>query len=213
MKFLPKWVAATLLAFLFGATVLVRLIEYSVLQNRAAEAAIRLGAFKKRDRRELYEFLSHIRDMPQVRAFLDMVAWAEGTTRIDESGYRVQYSHRSFSCLERHPSQVVIAPSSDELLKSSASGRYQFLTGTWCEVSRVLSLSDFSAKNQDIAALYLIYKARALSDLLQGRIERVIAKTSRIWASFPGAPYGQPTHPRSELIACFYWGYWKDLCT
>ncbi|MBN2267547.1 MAG: glycoside hydrolase family 104 protein [Candidatus Babeliaceae bacterium] len=145
---------------------------------------------------------------PQVEAFLDMISWAEGTAiQYGNNSYKMQYANGSFTELTNHPQRVISAPFAHRHLSSSASGRYQFLAATWNEVAAALDLADFSPQNQDLAALFLIYRANALLDVIELRIKSAIAKTSRIWASFPGAPYGQPTHPSEELITYFYWRY------
>ncbi|MDR3534030.1 MAG: hypothetical protein P4L90_26120, partial [Rhodopila sp.] len=89
---------------------------------------------------------------------------------------------------------------------STASGRYQFTTGTWAEVSSKLGLKDFSPVSQDRAAWYLAAReyqqktGRDLqSDLKAGGHESNIALAlNGRWPSLPGgsqyrgAPNGVP---------------------
>ena len=42
---------------------------------------------------------------------------------------------------------------------------------------------------------------QALEDLQQGRIERAISRCRNIWASLPGAGYGQHEHSLDKLVA------------
>jgi hypothetical protein len=60
-------------------------------------------------------------------------------------------------------------------------------------------LPDFSPASQDRLAIQLIRERGALEDLQQGRIERAIYRCRNIWASLPGAGYGQ--HSLDKLVA------------
>ena len=64
-----------------------------------------------------------------------------------------------------------------------------------------LKLPDFGPESQDKWAIQLIKERRALPDIEAGRIESAIAKCRNIWASLPGAGYGQPEHKIEKLIA------------
>ena len=141
---------------------------------------------------------------PQRRALLDTIRYAEGTWKGGSSeGYRVLYGGGLFSSLERHPEITV-----RRRYTSAAAGAYQFLPATWREASRKLALQDFSAPNQDQAALYLVERRGALAAVdRSGLGGTVLAQLSREWASLPashgGSYYGQPVKSRQELIA-FY---------
>ena len=63
-----------------------------------------------------------------------------------------------------------------------------------------MHLKNFLPRNQDRAALQLIYERQALEDLKKGKFPIVLKKTATVWASFPDAPYGQPTQRYSDLI-------------
>ncbi|CAH2785538.1 MAG: Phage lysozyme R (EC [uncultured Caballeronia sp.] len=79
-------------------------------------------------------------------------------------------------------------------LYSSAAGRYQFLRTHWVHYRDQLKLPDFSPLSQDLWAIQLIRERSALADIRDLRIREAISRCSNIWASFPGAGYGQPEH-------------------
>lgn len=133
------------------------------------------------------------------RAFLDMIAYAEGTLR---HGYNTAFGGGFIPSLADHPR--VLRPFTNqrgEKLKTSAAGRYQFLARTWDELAAKLNLPDFGPASQDTAALELIRQRGALNDVRAGRTEAAIAKCATTWASLPGAGYAQPERKLSTLIA------------
>lgn len=134
------------------------------------------------------------------RAFLDMLAYAEGTSGPD--GYRTMFGGRLFDSFADHPR--VYTPFTNgrgERLTSSAAGRYQFLARTWDTLQRRLGLPDFGPASQDAAALELVRERGALNDVRAGRLATAIAKVAPIWASMPGAGYAQPEKKLPTLIA------------
>lgn len=136
------------------------------------------------------------------RAFLDMIAYSEGTA--GPNGYRTMFGGTLTDSLADHPRQFFSF--TDKLgrnLKTSAAGRYQFLSRTWDELAKALSLPDFGPDSQDAAALELIRRRGALKDVDAGRISAAIAKCSPIWASMPGAGYAQPERKLNTLLASY----------
>lgn len=127
---------------------------------------------------------------PNVQAFLAVIRAGEGTA--GENGYRTRFGGGLFDSFADHPGGTVSAKSGGRVLVSSAAGAFQHLIGTWRECQAALGLPDFSPASQDLAAVFLINRRRALADVLAGRIEAAIAKCNREWASLPGSPYGQP---------------------
>ena len=123
------------------------------------------------------------------RAFLDTIAFAEGTQNPD--GYRTMFTGAIFEGFDRHPDIV----NESNGLRSTAAGRYQFLTTTWDS----LNLPDFSPENQDTGAIELIRRRSALTDVQAGNFETAVNKVALEWASMPGSPYGQPTKTMDEL--------------
>lgn len=133
-------------------------------------------------------------DNPQearnIQAFLDMISYAEGTDRYgDERGYNVLVGGELFQSYEDHPNVLVDLPRYG--IKSTAAGRYQILHRYWKHYKKQLDLPDFSPPCQDAYAVQQIKERRAYDDVKAGRIEGAIEKCSNIWASFPGANYGQ----------------------
>ncbi|MGL5082039.1 MAG: DUF2272 domain-containing protein [Microcoleaceae cyanobacterium] len=130
---------------------------------------------------------------PNIRAFLDTIAHAEGT--YDPEGYRIMFGGNRFDSFGAHPN--VRVPFGDTY--STAAGRYQFLNSTWDDLVSALGLSDFSPENQDLAAVQLIKGEGAFEDVEAGKFEEAAGKVANIWASFPGAGYGQPEKNLQEL--------------
>ena len=62
-------------------------------------------------------------------------------------------------------------------------------------------LKDFSPKSQDAVALQQIKERGALPMIDRGDIRQAIDRCSNIWASLPGAGYGQFEHKADSLIA------------
>jgi muramidase (phage lysozyme) len=136
------------------------------------------------------------------RAFLDMIAYAEGTN--GPNGYRTLFGGGLFDSMADHPR--VYKPFTNgrgETLRSSAAGRYQFLVKTWDTLRGRLDLPDFGPASQDSAALELIRERGALNDVRAGRTSAAIAKIAPIWASMPGAGYAQPEKKITALLAQF----------
>lgn len=76
-------------------------------------------------------------------------------------------------------------------LYSTASGRYQFMLRDWLHYKTLLHLRDFGPESQDQWALQLIRERGALGDIDDGHFTIAVGKVSNLWASLPGAGYGQ----------------------
>jgi muramidase (phage lysozyme) len=150
--------------------------------------------------RDAIGYLSLLDD-GNVKAFLHTIRAGEGTA--DPMGYRRHFGGTHFDSYAAHPNHVITAGLGHNRYSSSAAGAYQFLSKTWAECAAVLELRDFSPRNQDIAALFLIDRRRALDDVLAGRFEQAVAKCAREWASLPGSPYGQPTKTMAQALATY----------
>lgn len=132
------------------------------------------------------------------RAFLDMLAYSEGTDHPNQkssfNGYDVIVGGGTFKCFDDHPRIVVtVRPG----LRSSAAGRYQFIRSTWDALKKRLKLPDFGPISQDRACLELLRECGALNCLDRNDLAGAIRSARRIWASLPGAGYGQ----REEKLA------------
>ena len=130
---------------------------------------------------------------PRVRAFLDVIAHAEGAEY--NSIFGDSRGQGSLTDLSRHPNRVVRKGG----YSSSAAGRYQFLSDTWNELRQQLNLTDFSPATQDLAAVQLLRRRGALQNVEAGNFEQAITQCNREWASLPGSPYGQPVKTMAEL--------------
>ncbi|MBW2957515.1 glycoside hydrolase family 24 protein [Hafnia paralvei] len=141
---------------------------------------------------------------PQRKAFLDMLAWSEGTDKpgqpTKDHGYDVIVGGALFSDYSDHPRKLVTL---NPKLKSTAAGRYQLLSRWWDAYRKQLGLKDFSPASQDAVALQQIKERRALELIDAGDIRQAIDRCSNIWASLPGAGYGQFEHKADNLIAKF----------
>ncbi len=145
-----------------------------------------------------------------IAAFLDMLAVSEGTANhplTKNRGYDVivtgldgkpeiftDYSDHPFA--HGRPAKVFNRRGE----KSTASGRYQQLYLFWPHYRKQLALPDFSPLSQDRLAIQLIRERGALDDIRAGRIERAISRCRSIWASLPGAGYGQREHSLEKLV-------------
>ncbi|MDI2145888.1 glycoside hydrolase family 104 protein [Pseudomonas sp. ITA] len=141
-----------------------------------------------------------------VLAFLDMLAWSEGTDNhkqnTENNGYDVMVGGELFSDYSDHPRKLIFLPKLN--IKSTAAGRYQLLSKYWDAYSTSLNLTGgFTPENQDRVAIQQIRERGALNDIKAGRIADAIAKCSNIWASLPGAGYGQHEHNIEDLISYY----------
>lgn len=141
-----------------------------------------------------------------VLAFLDMLAWSEGTStsrHTRDDGYDVVVggldSPNRFNGYADHPNVRVRV--NNKGLVSTAAGRYQQLYRYWPAYKAQLRLPDFSPVSQDLLAIQLVRERGALNDVKAGLIAVAIEKCRKIWASLPGAGYGQREHKLSDLVA------------
>lgn len=135
------------------------------------------------------------------RAFLDMIAASEGTKHLGDNGYNVMVGGKLFSGYDDHPRVKVYL--SKLGIYSTAAGRYQLLARYFDAYKRLLCLTDFSPTSQDIIALQQIKERGALADIDAGRIMAAIRKCANIWASLPGAGYGQHENNITMLQAAY----------
>jgi muramidase (phage lysozyme) len=139
--------------------------------------------------------------MSNAKAFLDTIAYSEGTAGHGDDGYNVLVGGDLFDGYADHPRKLVILNRAG--LKSTAAGRYQILARTWDALKAKLHLPDFGHDSQDKAALELVRECGALDDAEAGRFDDAVAKCAHIWASFPGAGYGQRENELTKLRDAF----------
>lgn len=140
----------------------------------------------------------------QLRAFLDMLAYSEGTDNgrqpTNNHGYDVIVGGKLFYDYSKHPGVYVKL---NPRLTSSAAGRYQILEKFAKHYMKQLKLPDFGPDSQDKIAIQLIKECKALNDIYAGRIHSAVYKCRSRWASLPGAGYGQHEQKIEKLIAVF----------
>lgn len=137
-----------------------------------------------------------------LRAFLALIAHTEGTDRFGkQNGYNVLVGGGLFDSYADHPNILVKLPKYK--ISSTAAGRYQILYRFWKHYKALLKLKDFSPMSQDAVAVQLIKEQKAYADVLAGNIAEAIEKCANIWASFPGAGYGQREHKLKDMLS-FY---------
>lgn len=146
-----------------------------------------------------------------LNAFLDMLSYAEGTSThslTKNDGYDVivtgingeeiftDYSDHPFR--GRQPKQV-----NSVGLASTASGRYQFLFRDYDHYRKALGFYGFGPEAQDKWAIQLIRERKALPLIEAGKFREAVAAVRNLWASMPGAGYGQPEKTFSKLEAVY----------
>jgi muramidase (phage lysozyme) len=150
-----------------------------------------------------------------LQAFLRVIRHAEGTN--SEEGYQIKFTSRRFSSFADHPRQVMCSSFRQRRLCSTAAGAYQFLDTTWDQVASQIGAPDFSPQWQDRGAVALLERAGVLPLIESGQIEAAIARTAKIWASFPRymgdgqGVYSQAVKPMGELLHVFnYYRNWYE---
>lgn len=136
-----------------------------------------------------------------VGAFLDMIAYSEGTIGKGDDGYNVIVGGSLFTDYSRHPDKSINLPKLG--LDSTAAGRYQEIKATWDGLQRKLVLPDFSPLSQDLSAIELIKERGAYAAVKNGFLEQAITLCEKEWASLPGAGYNQPEQKLGVLIAAY----------
>lgn len=134
------------------------------------------------------------------KGFLHTISWSEGTDngrqKTLHNGYDVIVGGSLFTDFSDHPRKLVKLNAN---LSSTAAGRYQLLARYFDPYKRQLGLKDFGPESQDRIALQQIKECRALEDIDEGDFDVAIKKCARIWASFPGAGYGQHEQKLEKL--------------
>ena len=133
-------------------------------------------------------------------AFLDMIAVSEGTAHLGDAGYNVVVGGTLFDGYEDHPRRLVHIR---EGLSSTAAGRYQLLKRYFDHYKALLALPDFSPESQDKIAIQQIREFKGLPLIEAGLFEQAVAKLAPLWASLPGAGYGQHENRIGKLIAAY----------
>jgi muramidase (phage lysozyme) len=137
---------------------------------------------------------------PNVCAFLDCLAWSEIGPRLlkqSDDGYNVLVGGNLFASYADHPNVY------NRSLNSTAAGRYQLLYRWWVPYQKLLHLRDFSPLSQDRVAVRQIMEQRAIGPLKAGNVDLAVRLCRNIWASLPGAGYGQHENTLDDLRAIY----------
>jgi muramidase (phage lysozyme) len=135
-----------------------------------------------------------------VVAFLDMIAHSEIGPKLlatSDDGYNVIVGGELFKGYGDHPRVLVALGRLG--IKSTAAGRYQLLSKYYDAYKAKLHLPDFSPLSQDLIAIQQLRETRALPLILDGNLAGAINRCANIWASLPGAGYGQHENKLSDL--------------
>lgn len=144
---------------------------------------------------------------PNLSAFLDTIAFSEGTINLSDEGYSCLFGGGSFASYADHPRVAI----QTKWGWTDAAGRYQIMaqvpgkiqTNTFEWVSAACKTKDFSPETQDKLASYLVKWRGALDDIIAGRFTSAVLKCNKEWASLCGAPYGQPTKSMAALSVAY----------
>jgi muramidase (phage lysozyme) len=127
-----------------------------------------------RHKKEYYESLLN---NANVQAYLLTIRKGEGT--LGTQGYSTHFGGGTIESLDKNPS--IGKKWTAGKYTSSAVGAFQFLNSlkhpTWPNIAARFGFEDFSPRNQDIGALYLIDEKNALPDIVNGNIVSAIEKT------------------------------------
>lgn len=141
-----------------------------------------------------------------VVAFLDMLAFSEGTKGVGDDGYNVLVGGGLFTGYGAHPNKTVILKrKGKDDIPSTAAGRYQIRIATWRDVCKSMrrTLPYFGPEDQDRAAIALIKRRKAYSALMTGDLAEAVRLCRFEWASLPGNDYGQGGKTYTALMAAF----------
>jgi muramidase (phage lysozyme) len=160
---------------------------------------------------------------PNRKAFLDMLAFSEGTRTgqhklTKNDGYDVivtaiggvqsiftDYSSHPFAADhpsnggKRRPSLVI----NSRGLTSNAAGRQQFMLRDWDHYRKLLQLDDFGPAAQDAWAIQLIRERHALPLIDMGNFKDAVNAVRSLWASLPGAGHNQHENDINRLETAY----------
>ena len=124
-----------------------------------------------------------------------------GRQKTRNHGYDVIVGGELFTDYSDHPRKLVTLKPKTQINRRRDC--YQLLSRWWDAYRKQFGLKDFSPKSQDAVALQQIKERGALPMIDRGDIRQAIDRCSNIWASLPGAGYGQFEHKADSLIAKF----------
>ena len=121
-----------------------------------------------------------------------------GRQKTRNHGYDVIVGGELFTDYSDHPRKLVTL---NPKLKSTGAGRYQLLSRWWMPTASSLAWKTSLPKKSDAVALQRLLERGALPMTIVQDIRWAIDRCSNIWASLPGAGYGQSEHKADSLIA------------
>lgn len=161
-------------------------------------------------------------ELPEAKAILATIAWAEGTSAGGRDPYSVVYGYgHTIKDFSDHPALTgewrgkVLPPEYCRRAglragcKSTAAGAYQITLPTWTDpaLRRLYSPPDFSPAEQDAFTWFALCRLLGIPELLStGRVGKAIIAASKRWSSFPKASSGQPKRSMAQVLAA-YEGY------
>lgn len=152
---------------------------------------------------------SGLNNDPKLIAFSATVKWAEGTFPHPSTvcnGYDVIVNGMGgkveiFSDFSEHPFAHRPAKKINNAgLHSTASGCYQILYRWWKPYAKMLNLTNFDNVSQDKYFIQILKEQKALGLIADGDIQSAFKRVSNIWASLPGAGYGQQERKMDGLL-------------
>jgi muramidase (phage lysozyme) len=142
---------------------------------------------------------------PNLKAFLDMLAWSELGPKLlaaSDNGYNVLVGSTAqkpnlFTPYDYHPNKSIYLPKLN--LWSTAAGRYQLLSRYYKPYKDLLKLKGFWPEDQDAIAIQQIKEQHALAAVESGDFATAVERVRNIWASLPGAGYAQHENKLASL--------------
>ena len=124
--------------------------------------------------------------------FRDLIAASEGGTYNRLFGFDNQGRPRYFSDFSKFPDSPAKYQKADGTIgESNDAGRYQININTYNHLAKILGITDFSPRSQDIIANALILENSKASKALQaGDIGAAVSALNKVWVSLPGGPNG-----------------------
>jgi muramidase (phage lysozyme) len=116
-----------------------------------------------------------------VKAFLDMIAWAEG------GAYDLKYGGVESRKNDKwRITDFTLPPGPGADGHTTASGRYQINLSNWTENGKKkMGLTDFSPRTQDLIAVEGLRQVKAIDAVLAGDMDTAIPRAARTWNSLP----------------------------
>lgn len=161
----------------------------------------------------LFDWSEPMNNQNNVKAFLEAIAWAEGTAQ-RSNPYAVCFAYKfTITNFADHPTvmgtwkgeklsdSVCAAAGLGPGCVSTAAGKYQIIRPTWVSLKQRLRLPDFSPESQDAAAIQLLKDCGAHRAIEAGQFSEAVRLARKTWASLPGAGYGQPERRSTDLQA------------